>query len=171
MNAPKVAVMVLNYNGIKWLHDCLSSIVQTEYPDLDVYLVDNGSTDSSVDYVRQSFPWVKMISNTTNLGFSEGYNRAVGKVESEYVLLLNNDTRILTPDWANLLVELAMEDPDIAAVACKMVSMDDHSRLDSVGGMGIPFWRGFVDIGRGECDTGQYDSGVEPLAFCGGLLS
>jgi hypothetical protein len=67
------------------------------------------------------------------------------------------------------LVNIAERDSKIAAVSCKMVSMEDHSRLDSVGGMGIPFWRGFVDIGHEEYDRGQYDlAGFEPFAFCGG---
>ena len=132
-------------------------------------MVDNGSTDGSVDYVRRSFPSVKIMRNEHNLGFAEGYNRAIRKVSSEYIVLLNNDTKILNPKWVQRLVDKASVDPETAAVACKMVSLEDHSRLDSVGGMGIPFWRGFVDIGREEPDQGQYDQeGFQPFAFCGG---
>ena len=132
-------------------------------------MVDNGSTDSSVDYVRRRFPSVKIIPNEQNLGFAEGYNRAIREINSEYVVLLNNDTRVLNLKWVRHLVDEASVDSKIAAVACKMVSLEDRSRLDSVGGMGIPFWRGFVDIGRDEPDQGQYDQGnFEPFAFCGG---
>jgi len=109
------------------------------------------------------------MRNEHNLGFAEGYNRAIRKVSSEYIVLLNNDTKILNPKWVQRLVDKASVDPETAAVACKMVSLEDHSRLDSVGGMGIPFWRGFVDIGREEPDQGQYDQeGFQPFAFCGG---
>jgi len=164
-----VSVLVLNYNGLRWLPQCLSSIAATDYPNLEVYLVDNGSTDGSISYVQTSFSSVKIISNEQNLGFAEGYNRAIRKVSSEYIVLLNNDTKILNPKWIRRLVDEASVDPKIAAVACKMVSLEDHSRLDSVGGMGIPFWRGFVDIGREEPDHGQYDQeDFEPFAFCGG---
>jgi len=164
-----VSVLVLNYNGLRWLPQCLSSLAATDYPSLDVYLVDNGSTDSSIDYVQRGFPSVKIIPNKQNYGFAEGYNSAIGKVNSEYVVLLNNDTKILNPKWVRYLVDKASVDSKIAAVACKMVSLEDNSRLDSVGGMGIPFWRGFVDIGREEPDQGQYDQeGFEPFAFCGG---
>jgi len=165
----KVAVIVPNYNGLRWLHTCLSSVAGTEYPNLDVYLVDNGSTDGSVDYVQDTFPWVKVVSNAVNFGFAEGCNRALEKVDADYVLVLNNDTKVLNSDWVKCLVDVAASDSRIAAVACKMVSMQDTSSLDSVGVMGIPFWRGFVDIGREEPDQGQYDSGgFEPFAFCGG---
>lgn len=166
---PSVAVMVLNYNGLRWLNICLSSVAKTDYPNLDVYLVDNGSVDGSLDYVQKYYPWVKVISHKENLGFAGGYNRALEKVEADHILLLNSDTQVLNSKWVICLVDVAEADSSIAAVACKMVSMEDHSRLDSIGGMGIPYWRGFVDIGRGEHDQGQYDSiGFEPFAFCGG---
>jgi hypothetical protein len=166
---PRVAVIVLNYNGLRWLSNCLSSVARTDYRNLDVYLADNGSVDGSVDFVRENFPWVKIIRHALNFGFAEGYDIAIEKVEADYVILLNSDTVVINPDWVRHLLEAAAKDPKIAAVTCKMVSVSDHSILDSVGGMGIPFWRGFVDIGRQERDNGQYDSeGFEPFSFCGG---
>jgi hypothetical protein len=84
-------------------------------------------------------------------------------------VLLNNDTEVLSPDWVQSLVKVAASDAKVAAVGCKMVSMGQPDRLDSVGGMGIPFWRGFVDIGREERDEGQYDTAdFDPFSFCGG---
>jgi len=165
-----VTIVILNCNGLRWLPQCLSSVATTDYPNLDIYLVDNASTDGSIEYVQRSFPSVKIIRNEQNLGFAEGYNRAIRKIDSEYVVLLNNDTTVLNPKWIQRLIDKASVDPKkIAAVAGKMVSFEDHSRLDSVGGMGIPFWRGFVDIGRDELDQGQYDrESFEPFAFCGG---
>ena len=166
---PKVSVLILNYNGLKWLPKCLSSIAKTNYSNFEVYLIDNGSVDESINYVKKNFPWVKTIVNKRNLGFAEAYNKAIKKIKSKYILLLNNDTEVLEPMWIKHLVDVALSDPNIAAVACKLVSMENHKRLDSVGGMGIPFWRGFVDIGRSELDYGQYDhEQFEPFAFCGG---
>ncbi|MEM2882813.1 MAG: glycosyltransferase family 2 protein [Candidatus Bathyarchaeia archaeon] len=166
---PKVSVLILNYNGLKWLPACLSSALRTDYPNLEIWLVDNGSSDGSIEYVRGNFPSVGIMANGRNLGFAEGYNRAIRAIDAEFVALLNTDTEVLEPGWIGNLVRAALEDPSAAAVACKLVSMEDPARLDSVGGMGIPFWRGFVDIGRGEPDRGQYDGpGFEPFAFCGG---
>jgi len=166
---PKLSVIILNYNGLKWLPRCLSSVARTDYRNLEVYLVDNGSADGSVNYVEENFPWVKVIPNEKNFGFAEGYNRTIEKIDVDYVVLLNNDTEVLNQDWLKRLIDVASRDSKIAAVACKMVSMKDRWRLDSVGVMGIPFWRGFVDIGREERDRRQYDSeSFEPFAFCGG---
>jgi hypothetical protein len=169
VRSSRVVVIILNYNGLRWLSNCLSSVGRTAYHDLDVYLVDNGSVDGSVDFVRENFPWVKVISHAFNFGFAEGYDIAIEKIEADYVVLLNPDTVVLDPDWVKYLLDVATKNPQIAAVACKMVSMSGYSILDSVGGMGIPFWRGFVDIGREEHDNGQYDSKeFEPFSFCGG---
>ncbi|MEM4648244.1 MAG: glycosyltransferase family 2 protein [Candidatus Pacearchaeota archaeon] len=166
---PKVSILILNYNGLRWLPACLSSVAKTDYPNLEVCLIDNGSTDGSVNYVQKNFPWVKIMLNSKNLGFAEAYNKAIEKVDSEFIVLLNNDTEVLESNWIKYLINEAFKKPNVAAVACKLVSMDDPLRLDSVGGMGIPFWRGFVDIGRNEHDRKQYDNeGFEPFAFCGG---
>ena len=161
--------MILNYNGLRWLHNCLASVIKTDFQNYEIYLIDNGSVDGSVDYVREIFPSVTIIRHKKNLGFAEGYNRALENVGAHYAVLLNNDVEVLSPDWLKVLVRVAERRAETAAVACKMVSMEDRSRLDSVGGMGIPFWRGFVDIGKEEPDRRQYDSeDFEPFAFCGG---
>ena len=109
-----------------------------------------------------------MIANSTNLGFSEAYNLAITEVACEYIVLLNSDTEILNEHWLEHLVSAADKDDQVAAVACKMVSMQDYQTLLSVGVMGIPFWRGFVDIGMGELDIHQYSEKFVPFAFCGG---
>ena len=165
---PKVAVMILNYNGVGWLDKCLRSVLNSTYPNYDVYLIDNGSTDGSVEFVRKTFPTVRVIAYKVNFGFPEAYNKAISQVACEHVVLLNNDTQVMNEDWLGHLVSVAEGDNAVAAVACKIVSMQDHQILDSVGGMGIPFWRGFVDIGKGEADNGQYGESFEPFAFCGG---
>ena len=83
--------------------------------------MDNGSVDGSVDYVRKNFPWVKVIQHPGNLAFAEGYNRAIEKVEADYVVLLNSDAEVLNPSWVERLLDIATKDSTVVAVACKMV--------------------------------------------------
>ena len=166
---PRVAIIILNYNGLKWLPECLSSVLKTNYPNYETFLIDNASSDTSVEYVQRECPSVKVFRNPTNLGFAEAYNRAISQIEAEYVVLLNNDTEVLNPNWLSHLVEAANEGANVGAVTAKMVSMRNHQLLDSVGGAGIPYWRyGFFDIGHDEMDIGQYAKGFEPFAYCGG---
>ena len=160
--------MILSYNTLGWLSNCLTSVLRSAYSDFSVYLIDNGSSDGSVEFVRRAFPTVRLIANPTNLGFPEAYNRAIASVDCEYIVLLNSDTQVLNERWLECLVRAADEAPSVAAVSCKMVSMQNPQTLASVGGMGIPYWRGFVDIGRGESDIGQYSTAFDPFAFCGG---
>jgi len=168
---PRVGVVVLNYNGLRWLKDCLSSLSQSHYRNLQVYVVDNGSSDGSADYVRATHPNVKIIKYPSNYGFARAYNMAIHEIDTDYVMLLNNDTIVLNQLWLDKLVNDAETDAAIAAVGCKLVSMDNHETLDSVGSTGIKYWRGFVDIGKHEPDRGQYDDPpIVPFALCGAAM-
>ncbi len=169
--APLVALMILNFNGVGWLKICLPSVAKSTYQNVDVYVIDNGSTDGSSEFVKSNYPHIKLVRFTKNLGFADAYNRAIKDVQADYLLLLNNDTAVLTPDWIEALVDRAEGSSSIAAVGCKLVTMEDHQRLDSVGGMGIKYWRGFVDMGKYETDRGQYDSPpVIPFSTCAAAM-
>jgi GT2 family glycosyltransferase len=166
---PKVSILVINYNGKKWLPQCLRSISTISYPNFDTYLIDNSSTDGSIEYVQENFPLIRIIKFDTNFGFAKGYNHAINQIKTDYILLLNNDTKILKSDFLDIMVNQAQKDFDIAAIVCKMVFMSDPSIINSVGGIGIPYWRGFEDVGFREKDIGQHDiPPIEPFSFCGG---
>ncbi|WP_455369398.1 glycosyltransferase family 2 protein [[Eubacterium] cellulosolvens] len=162
-------MLVINYNGKKWLPQCLRSISTLSYPNFETYLIDNASTDGSIEYVQKNFPLVRIIKFDKNFGFAKGYNQAINQIKTDYLLLLNNDTKILKSDFLDTMVNQAHRDFDIAAIVCKMVFVSDPSIINSVGGIGIPYWRGFEDIGFREKDIGQYDiPPIEPFSFCGG---
>lgn len=164
-------MLILNFNGIDWLKTCVSSVMRSTYPNLTVCVIDNGSTDRSQDFVKTKFPSVRLIAFQTNLGFAEAYNLAIADVQVDYVLFLNNDTSILTRNWIELLVECIETSSEVAAVGCKLVTMKNPRVLDSVGAMGIKYWRGFVDIGKYEADRGQYDDPpITPFSVCGAAM-
>jgi len=161
--------MVMNYNGKKWLDQCLNSIAEISYPNIETYLIDNASTDGSIQYVQENFPWVQIIKYNKNFGFAEGYNRSIKQIKTDYIFLLNNDTKVLKSDCLDVMLNQTQKDSEIAAIACKIVFMSDPSIINSVGGLGIPYWLGFEDIGFEEKDFGQYDTPpIEPFSFCGG---
>jgi hypothetical protein len=164
----RVAVLVLNYNGVRWLRTCLPSLLHSAARGFGIFVVDNGSTDGSLEYVRSHFPQFGILSFDSNLGFAKGYNEAMKLVSADYVVLLNNDTAILSNDWIDHLVKLIERDSSVAAVQCKLVSFADHKKLDSVGVMGERYWQGFSDIGRSETDKKQYDlPPITPFAISG----
>jgi hypothetical protein len=165
----QVAVLVLNHNGLELLRTCLASLVGTANRGYDIFVIDNGSTDRSVEYVRSQFPQFRVLRFESNLGFALAYNEAIRLVSARYVILLNNDTAILADDWIEHLLEIAEENPSLAAVQCKLVSFADRAKLDSVGVMGEKYWQGFTDIGKFETDEKQYDApSIVPFSICAG---
>jgi len=129
MMDPKVCIIILNWNGKELLKDCLSSIFKlTDYPNYKVIVVDNGSTDGSVEFVRRNFKKVDILSLDRNYGFSKGNNigirYALKKYKPKYVLLLNNDTEIIQRDWLKKLVETAESDEKIGIVGPKLIYPD-----------------------------------------------
>jgi len=164
----RAAVLVLTHNGLRWLRTCLPSLVDSAARGFGIFVVDNGSTDGSLEYVRTHFPQFKVLRFESNLGFAKAYNKAIRIVSADYIVLLNNDTVILSNDWIDNLIQSVEGDPSIAAVQCKLVSFADHEKLDSAGVMGERYWQGFSDVGRFECDKKQYDSPpISPFSICG----
>src|SRR6202012_5495724 len=93
-NTPKVAVVILNWNGIKHLREFLPSVLASTWPNLDIIVGDNGSTDGSVEMLKNEFPAVRIIQNDENYGFTGGYNRVLERVEADYFILLNSDVEV-----------------------------------------------------------------------------
>ena len=88
----EVSVIIPNYNGKKYLKNCLDAMARQVYRDFEVILVDNGSEDGSVEYLQEYYPWVRLIALPENTGFCGGVNAGIRASKSPYVLLLNNDT-------------------------------------------------------------------------------
>src|SRR5687767_10427081 len=103
---PSVTVLVLNYNGERHLRECLPSLEALDYPGVRITVVDNGSHDGSLEYVRRHHPGVDVLAMGSNLGFSVAYNAAVPQTTTDFVALLNNDTRV-APTWMTELVDAA----------------------------------------------------------------
>jgi GT2 family glycosyltransferase len=129
MGSHKVCIIILNWNGKELLKDCLSSIFKlTDYPNYKVIVVDNGSTDSSVEFVKKNFPKADVLPLDKNYGFPKGNNigikYALKKYKPKYILLLNNDTKIIQKDWLTKLVETAKSDEKIGIVGCNLIFPD-----------------------------------------------
>jgi len=122
-----------------------------------------------MEYVLSNFPQFEILRFRKNLGFVRAYNEAIRLVSAEYVVVLNNDTTILSKDWIERLLEVANGDWRIGAVQCKLVSPTEQGRLLSAGNMGVKYWHGFHDIGKFEADNGQYDiPPISPFSICAG---
>jgi GT2 family glycosyltransferase len=165
----RVGVLVLNRNGLQWLKTCLPSLVNSAARGFRIFVVDNGSTDGSIEYVRLHFPQFRVLHFESNLGFARAYNEAIKLVSADYIVLLNNDTAVLSNDWIEQLVKVIERNTRVAAVQCKLLSFNEPDKLDSVGVTGEKYWQGFTDIGKFEPDRKQYDfPPITPFSICAG---
>lgn len=162
----KVAVVILNWNGRKFLEKFLPSVIRHNPGYSEIYLADNASTDDSIEFTRKNFPGVQIVKNSSNTGFAQGYNDALQHIKAEYYILLNSDVEV-TVNWIEPIIDLMDQDHSIAACQPKIKSFYDRSRFEHAGAaggfidkFGFPFCRGRM-FDSVEEDKGQYDDNVE----------
>lgn len=169
---PKVAIVILNWNGRRYLEQFLPSVRATVYNNYDIIVADNASTDDSVAFLEAQYPAVRIIKLSQNFGFAKGYNEALKQVTADYYVLLNSDVEV-TPGWMTPVIELMENDHNIGACQPKIL-MHANKRLFEYAGaaggwidhLGYPFAKGRIfDVC--EEDNGQYDA-IAPIFWASG---
>lgn len=169
---PKVAIVILNWNGRNHLEKFLPSVVSSSYLNYEIIVADNGSNDESIKFLATNYPNIGLIQFNENYGFAKGYNEALKQVESDYYMILNSDVEVQT-QWLQPMVDLLESDGTIAACQPKILSYANKKIFDYAGAAGgwldkygYPFAKGRVfDIC--EEDHGQYDQ-IEPIFWASG---
>lgn len=167
-----ISVIIVNYNGLSHLRECLDSLRRQAFTDFEVIFVDNGSTDGSVSFVEENYPDIKVVKNRANLGFGEGNNVGMRIAQGKYVALLNNDT-VTHPEWLRSLANAAESSPETFGMwASKILFYDNPEVIDTVGHLIYPDGQN-IGRGRGELDRGQYDREEEVFfpSGCAALYS
>ncbi|WP_239020960.1 glycosyltransferase family 2 protein [Pontibacter arcticus] len=159
------AIVILNWNGLRFLQEFLPTVLAHSLGH-EVIVADNASTDTSVVFLKEHFPEVRLICHAQNYGFCEGYNLALQQVEAEYYVLLNSDVAV-TPGWLAPILDLMHADKSIAVCQPKIKAQQHPQFLEyagAAGGLidqfGYPYCRGrlFETL---EADTGQYNDVLE----------
>lgn len=175
MPAPRVSVVIVSWNARSLLQQCLPSVMATDYPNLEVILADNASTDGSAAWVARAHPSVKIVRHPNNWLFARGNNAALPHATGSYVVLLNNDVEV-PPNWLDPLVEAMETDATIGAVQPKLLQYDARDRFEYAGAaggfldrVGYPFTRGRL-FDTMEPDRGQYDNARDVFWATGAAL-
>lgn len=170
------SVIIVSWNALHHLKNYLPSVTATDYPDFEIILADNASTDGSKEWVRENYPEVKIAEFDKNYGYCGGNNRAVPHAEGDILLFLNNDVRV-EPDWLHGLAKCFQRDEKIAAVQPKMLSDEQPDYFEYAGAAGgfldrwgYPFCRGRI-FDTVEKDEGQYDNETDILWASGAALA
>lgn len=171
----KVALVILNYNGVRYLEKFLPNVIKYSSDDSVIYVADNCSTDGSVELLIESFPEVRIIQNDSNGGFATGYNKALKTIDAEYYILLNSDIEV-TPDWIRPVIELMDSDKSIAACQPKILSYNKKEEFEYAGAAGgfidkygYPFCRGRIFQSM-ERDQDQYNDAIEVFWASGACM-
>jgi GT2 family glycosyltransferase len=157
--------VIPNWNGERFLKVCLGSLREQPFKGFETILVDNASSDGSLQLVGRDFPEVRVISMRENRGFSAAVNAGIEASEANYVALLNNDTEV-DPGWLQALLRAADKHPEAGLFASKLVDFYDRRVLDGAGDAlrlsGLPY-----RLGHGERDRGQFDAPGYVFSACG----
>ena len=166
MPAAPVTIVIPNWNGCHWLPGCLAAVAAQTLAPTETLVIDNGSSDGSLEYLAAEQPQVRVIALEQNTGFAHAANRGIAAARTPYVALINTDVE-LAPDWVARTVAALEGDPGTAAVACKMVSLDDSRALYDTGDI-LRRDGACEQRGRFERDTGRYDAPGEVFGACAG---
>jgi GT2 family glycosyltransferase len=168
MSAPNVSVIIPNWNGVSHLPVCLDALRRQSYTDFQAIVVDNASTDGSLQLLK-SYPEVEVIEQQTNLFFSGAVNDGICRTQSPIIVLLNNDTEP-EPSWLAELVSALEAHPEAGFAASKLLIFDErdviHSAGDGYGLDGIPRNRGVWTK-----DKGQFDKDTYVFSACAGAAA
>lgn len=160
------AIVILNYNGEEMLKTFLPSVCM--HSSYDIWVIDNASTDGSIDFLKESYPQIQQIQLTENYGYAGGYNEGLAKIQGQYTyyILLNSDVEV-TSGWDSELINWMANHPDYAALQPKILSWKEKGVFDYAGagggfldGYGYPYCRGRI-WDTVEKDEGNYNDTIE----------
>ena len=159
----KLSVIILNWNGKNLLERFLPSVISFS-EGFDIYVVDNKSSDNSVNYIKENFPKIKLIELSKNYGYALGYNIAVKKIRSDIYCFLNSDVRV-TENWLNPIIEVFDNKPNVSIIQPKILDEKKPKKFEysgAAGGfidqLGYPYCRGRI-FNTIENDNSQYKNG------------
>ena len=169
-----IAVVILNWNGQKWLEKFLPTVIEKSSM-ANIYIADNASTDNSVSFIENNFPEVKIIQNQLNEGYAKGYNDALKGLKEKYFVLLNSDIEV-TDNWIEPIINLMEENSNISACQPKILDYNNKDSFEYAGAsggyidnLGYPFTRGRI-FDSIESDNNQYDDVKEIFWASGACL-
>jgi GT2 family glycosyltransferase len=166
---PLASIIIPTWNGKDYIEDCLNSLLSQDYPEFEVIIVDNASSDGTPEWVAEHFPTVTLIRNERNLGFAGGVNVGLRAAKGDVLILLNQDAAA-EPGWLRALISGLLAAPDIGVAGCKIYHWDGktiwHAGVEYDPHRGLTFLRG-----TGEPDRKQYDQPADMSSVVGAAMA
>ena len=151
----KTAIVIINYNGLNLIKKFIPSII-TNSSNYNIYVIDNNSTDDSVNYIKNNFSNINIINNSSNLGYAGGYNEGIKKIDEDLLVFLNNDATFLDENSLSNLVKVFKENSEIKVAQPKIIDFTNQEKFEYSGAAG-----GFIDFFGYPFCRGRIFSNVE----------
>lgn len=171
----KLAIVILNWNGQKLLEEFLPSVINFNADLSTIYVADNASTDTSIQYLKTFYPFINIIENRSNGGYAKGYNDALANIDADIYCLLNSDVAV-TKDWLTPVLSVFEKEPKTAIIQPKLLDLKDEHKFEYAGAgggfldlYGYPYCRGRV-FNTLERDQKQYNDIAEIFWASGACL-
>jgi GT2 family glycosyltransferase len=166
----KFSINLVTWNGERYIEDCLYSILNQTFKDFSLIIIDNGSTDRTLELINERFPHLSVIKHRENLGFTKAHNQAIHWSKSEYVLCLNQDV-VLEPDFLLKMDQFLQRNSLAGAVTPKVLRTQEREKTKYIDTLGLKLLKNFsaVEIGAGEQDNGQFDVSKEVFGVSGAV--
>lgn len=163
----KIAIVILNWNGEKLLEKFIPSIVRySNFPDVEIVIADNASTDDSVSFIQQHYPKISIVKNLSNGGYARGYNEALQSINADIYALVNSDIEV-TEGWLNPIISMFENEPKTAIIQPKILDHNTQHKFEYAGAAGgfidkygYPYCRGRI-FSNIEIDSQQYNDAIE----------
>ena len=164
---PEISVVILTFNSVKFIESCLESLFIQDYKHFEVIVVDNGSIDGIIDFIKKRFPEVKLIANKTNLGACKARNQAIGIAQGKWILTLDCDI-VLEKNFLGKIMKFAQRLEDSVGALQPKILKPDAKTVYSCGIYLSKFLKRFHDIGQGKLDNGQFNVSKYIFGACSG---
>ena len=151
----KTAIVIINYNGLNLIKKFMPSII-TNSSNFNIYVIDNNSTDDSINYIKNNFSNINIINNSSNLGYAGGYNEGIKKIDEDLLIFLNNDATFLDENSLSNLVKVFKENSEIKVAQPKIIDFTNQEKFEYSGAAG-----GFIDFFGYPFCRGRIFSNVE----------
>jgi len=173
---PKISINIVTYNGIKYIPFCIKSIIDQNYKDFEIVVVDNNSIDGTKEYIKANYPFIKLIENKENMGFSYANNQAIQVNDSEYILITNQDI-ILENNFLEIIINFADNNKEYASFGGKLKKMrpDGHGqfeKLNIIDSLYLDHTLGykFINFGEGFDDSEKFNKDIDIFGISGALV-
>ncbi|MBI5254826.1 glycosyltransferase family 2 protein [Candidatus Falkowbacteria bacterium] len=164
----KLAVNLVTWNGENFLKSCLDSLESQTFKDFSLLIIDNGSTDNTVSFLKENYPQIRVVRHENNVGFAKAHNQAIHWTKSEYVLCLNQDI-VLEPNCIERLIQFMDKHSEAGAATAKVLRLQNGEKTNYIDSVGLQIFKNYkvVDIAQGEIDDGKYGMDEEVFGFSG----